>query len=535
MRHISNTSVFYWISHCTGGCHIERRIHPIAEENVRTSFPISKVSRTLLVGLAFTLLSTVAGASTIIVDGTVCTLGEAISAANANVAYGGCRAGNDHNGGGDIIDLRVDVLLTTSDNTDTDGCPNGLPRVFSKIHIEGNDHTIARDVVNGAPSFRVLDAPKGHLILSHVTIKNGQGESCDGGGIKGGTVTLNDSTVSNNTVYLANGGGIAARVLTLNRSTLSDNMGGGAYVSGAAVLNYATVTRNTGFSDYSGGGLDVRGILALNHSTVSDNQGGGTWAIGGGLYVDGTVAMNSSTVSGNIAGGDVGVGGGLFLYRGAAIIINSTISGNTAQGGSTGVNYAGSGGGIFSTGMDPIYTGPGGTVTLVHSTVSNNSAIGPYSPPGYVGGTGGGILSDVLTLTNTIVAGNVATNPNAGDCSATTIRYTGLNLVGDGSCSASSFAQLTGTAMLLPLGNYGGATMTQPPRPGSPVIDRIATTAGGRCSFARAIRTDQRDGARPNPAGAGCDIGAVEYSKRLLTITAAPETSSIWSDRLLNR
>lgn len=488
---------------------------------MRTRIPTSQIGQTFLIALGLFCVSSVARAATIVVDGTRCTLAEAITAANANTPIGGCRAGNDRSAGGDIIELRDDVLLTFWDNLDAEGCPNGLPAITSSIRINGNDHTIARDGVNSVPSFRLLDSSGGHLTLSRVTVKNGQGEFCDGGGIKGNVVTLIDSTVSHNTVYLANGGGVAARLFTVIRSTLSDNMGGGAYVNGLAFLTEATVTRNNGDSDYSGGGLDVRGTVVLDHSTVSDNRGGGAWAIGGGLFVDGTAMLTSTTVSGNIASGDIGVGGGLFLYRGTATLVNSTISGNIAQGGSAGVNYSGSGGGIFSTGMDPVHTGPGGAVTLIHSTVANNSAVGPYLPPWYVGGTGGGILSDSVTLTNSIVAGNVATNTASGDCSSPDVRYRGLNFIGDGSCSAASFAQLTGGAMLRPLGNYGGSTLTQPPQAGSPVIDRIAITPAGRCSSARLVAVDQRDVARPYEGG--CDIGAVEYAPRFDTSVHRPK------------
>jgi hypothetical protein len=474
-------------------------------------FPISRLWKLLLIAVGFMLVSSVTRAATIVVDGTGCTLAEAIMAANTNAPRGGCRAGNDRSTGGDIIELRHDVVLAFWDNLDSDGCPNGLPAVTSRIQINGNHHIIARDNVSGVPSFRLLDSSEGQLTLNQLTVKNGQGELCDGGGIKGNIVTLIDSTIAGNTVFLANGGGIVAKFLTLIASTVSDNFGGGIFVDGNALVFGSTITRNDGVNDFSGGGLDIRGNLVLDRSTVSQNRGGGAWAIGGGLYVDGTAFLTNTTVWGNIASGDIGVGGGLFLYRGTATLVNSTVSGNIAKGGSSGANYSGSGGGIFSTGIDPAHTGPGGVVSLIHSTVSNNSAIGPFSPPAYVGGTGGGILSDSLNLTNTVVSGNVATNAAAGDCSAGEVHYKGLNLIGDGSCDAASFAQLTGDAMLLPLGNYGGPTLTQSPAAGSPLIDMIARSSGRGCSFATFVRTDQRGFRRPYPADDGCDIGAVEY------------------------
>src|SRR5690349_21982818 len=107
------------------------------DNDVRPTFRLLESGKVLLIALACVFASTAARAATIIVDGTQCTLAEAIMAANTNVATGGCRAGNDHNNGGDVIDLQVDVILTNLDNIDADGCGNGLPTVSSRIRING--------------------------------------------------------------------------------------------------------------------------------------------------------------------------------------------------------------------------------------------------------------------------------------------------------------------------------------------------------------------------------------------------------------
>lgn len=71
---------------------------------------------------ALLLAASTAQAATITVDGTVCTLADAITAANTDVAVGGCVAGS----GVDTIILQQDVLLAAK-----------LPEITSAIIIEG--------------------------------------------------------------------------------------------------------------------------------------------------------------------------------------------------------------------------------------------------------------------------------------------------------------------------------------------------------------------------------------------------------------
>jgi hypothetical protein len=96
-----------------------------------------------------------ARAATIKVDGVVCTLTDAITAANTNTIIGGCVAGAP---GSDIIDLQVDVILTAL-----------LPNVTSSITLEGNNHTI--DGNNAFRVFRVLS--NGNFTLNNITIAGG--------------------------------------------------------------------------------------------------------------------------------------------------------------------------------------------------------------------------------------------------------------------------------------------------------------------------------------------------------------------------
>ncbi len=146
----------------------------------------------------------------------------------------------------------------------------------------------------------------------------------------------------------------------------------------------------------------------------------------------GTLALSDCTVSGNSAGV---TGGGLNNQNGTISLTNCTVSGNTAT--------DGVGGGVF--------TG-GGTISLTNCTVSGNTA--PAGPNG-----GSGLYNrGNLALTNTIVAGNTG-----GDVFGSFAG--GNNLIG-------------GNALLSPLGDYGGATLTMALLPGSPAIGGGAAGAG---------------------------------------------------------
>ena len=108
---------------------------------------------TLVLLLATTALAIapqpVALADTISVGGG-CTLVDAITAANADSATGGCSAGN----GADIIELESGATYTLAAVNNPQYGPNGLPSITSEITIEGNGATITRG--GGAPSFRLF-------------------------------------------------------------------------------------------------------------------------------------------------------------------------------------------------------------------------------------------------------------------------------------------------------------------------------------------------------------------------------------------
>jgi hypothetical protein len=270
------------------------------------------------------------------------------------------------------------------------------------------------------------------------------------------------------------------------RDGVAEPQGGGILNYGALSLDRVTVTENTENSPgpanfaFGGGGIynGDGATLNLTDSTVSNNST--VNQPGGGIYgfFNSTVNVRRSTVSGNV-GGDVA--GGL-RSLGNSTIVNSTFSGNTST--------AWHGGGIFHT---------DGQLTVTNSTFTGNIA---------PAGTASGILVATfgapasMTLTNSVVEGNgaaVACAIEGGG--AATITSGGWNVIDDGSCNPNGTTDQAHTdALLEPLADNGGPTLTHALGAGSPAIDAAGVAA--------APATDQRGVARPQ--GAGPDVGSFE-------------------------
>src|SRR5262245_9216050 len=158
------------------------------------------------VALLMTLGVSAVLAYTITVDGTTCTLINAITTANSDTDTGGCVQTPAATAGADTVVLQPSSAHTlTATNNNTYGA-NGLPVVISEMTIEGNTSTITRD--SGAENFRILAVSgTGKLTLKATTISGGV-TSGSGGGIfnRNGLVTLIDSTVSGNSADNEGGG-----------------------------------------------------------------------------------------------------------------------------------------------------------------------------------------------------------------------------------------------------------------------------------------------------------------------------------------
>jgi|GEM_PF-2100226 CSLREA domain-containing protein len=458
-------------------------------------------------------------------SGNVCTLRAAIMEANHTP------------GGGAIINVpgltvgAYEIAIPPSgadDETMGDLNINANMTIVGKTTI-AHPYVIIDASIAGDRAFLVQSGVTASI--SNVTIENGSASSNGGGIFNYGTLTLTNSTVTENGTTTF-GGGIANNgTLTLVNSTVSGNLagddGGGIWGGGAVTLINSTVSNNT--TNRNGGGIYAYGTVSLSASTVISNSTG--YAYGGaGIYNDshGVLTLNNSSIISNTAGAS-GPGGGI-LNAGALTLSNTTIRGNTANGGGgirnfygtanmTGStlsgNTAGGGGGIWNEHGTLVVTnatlsgnsggfGAGienddGTTMLTNVTINGNNGNGIYQ--------NGSTFTETITLSNTIIANSTGTNCYLF---ATPPVSHGYNLSSDGSCSQylNQSGDLNNTDPKLgSLASNGGATQTHALLLGSPAIDAIPFGANG-CGTS--ITTDQRGFARPFPTGGHCDIGAYE-------------------------
>jgi hypothetical protein len=329
---------------------------------------------------------------------------------------------------------------------------------------------------------------EGTLVARHIAVSGNVAAtvaSSAGGGIYStGRLTVEDSTVSVNESQRGGGGvyvsGPAARAL-IERTSIVENRvrdlttdfrgGGGVHVaSGDATIRDSSIVGNR--TDFTGGGLTVRGSGAeveLINSTIRANAS----RFGAGIITQTSaqLTITGSTISDNSNTTNESSSGGGIRAQAQVTLRNSTIAGN-----STG----GSGGGIHAE----------ATVRLDSVTIAGNSAA-----------NGGGIASFAAGTTlidNTIVAGNAASSAGA-DCGGSLDGGSGLLIADPAGCTTSAVTGvIVADALLGPLQDNGGPTLTMLPGPSSPAIDAGST----------GLTADQRG--LPRPVGAGPDLGSVE-------------------------
>ena len=358
----------------------------------------------------------------------------------------------------------------------------------------GPNCTLSGNQATNGNGGAIDNAASGSALVESSTLSNNTASGSGGAIETAGSLSVDACIVSGNTAATGNGGGVnndsfASQTVSLGDSTLSGNSATVGNGGGVSVSNYSAVTiSNCAFTADSAGGSG--GGLNLLSSSVA--------SIGG------------STFSANLA-----VSGGAIQDSGTLSMANSTLYGNTAG--------SGGGGGLA-------VSGSGAGAALTNVTVTANRANS---------GLGGGIHvagGDVLTLNNTLVAGNLGTTtPGPDDLTGAVASTSSSNLIGVGTnlsgITNGAQGNQIGTAAapinarLGPLADNGGSTLTVALLPGSPAIDAGSSAP----AVAANLTNDQRGiGYARNANGGGgalaVDIGAFEVQNDVVNLSGDPTT-----------
>jgi hypothetical protein len=319
--------------------------------------------------------------------------------------------------------------------------------------------------------------------------------------------------------------GPGANLLTVMRSIAGGTPNFSVFaIPSNKVVNISGLTVTNGKSD-NGGGFANSGTLTLRGVTVSGNSTETGGASGGGIVnyspdstQQASLTIIESTISGNSAQAVVGGIYNLAQTDGTATlnILNSTVSGNSSTAGSAG-------------GVENVATTGAGTATAVitNSTITNNTT--SANAGGILNGSSGAVST--VTLRNTIVAGNFGNSgSSAGDISGTMDAASSFNLVGTGGSGGLTNGVNNNqvgvvNALMALLGNNGGPTQTHALLPGSPAINAGSNTLANNTT----LTTDQRGTGFERIVNTSVDIGAFESRGFAISATSGTPQSAVFN------
>jgi CSLREA domain-containing protein len=234
-------------------------------------------------------------------DNGMCSLREAIKAANTDTPVDTCEAGN----GRDTIRLPMGTFKLTLPGIDDDDGLTGDLDINSPIIITGSSDT--GTIINANKIDRAFHMTGAHKVkIATMTIRNGNVDTglFGGAGILneniGGDLELRNVVLRDNTASYPGGGFENIGTARLTDVTAMDNSGskGGAILNaGTIVLTNVTLANNTATD--TGAGFDNGNYGTLINVTISEN----TAAIeGGGIFNDGNLTILNSTLANNSTG-----------------------------------------------------------------------------------------------------------------------------------------------------------------------------------------------------------------------------------------
>lgn len=410
-------------------------------------------------------------------EDSACTLREAITAANADVAYHGCTAGSG-----------PDRILFSLATPATIALTEDLPLVMNTLLIRGPGADLL--TIDGQDQFSLVRGFSGASARFWMGVED---------------------------VTLANGLAVAGYGGAIEIPTRVD-----------ALVRRVALTSNHAIE--SGGGLYATGIDAP--ATIVEVQGcwfqGNDAKRGGALGGDGDqleLRVNRSAFYENTATGDSGFGGAIYALRATTIVTSSTISGNEAADFGGGVHFATDTGGAGELDVHD------STLTLnVSDSDQDGTGGGAISVTSIVGES-----PATVALENTIVAGNldlgVPAEPDVAIAAGPATVTATFDLIGSNAGAAGYFTagspnpdgSYVGTSAspidprLDPLALYGAVLPSHRPSvaPLSAAIDagHCPDVVGDQRGFGNAVDHVRvvDIGAVPNAANSdGCDIGAHE-------------------------
>jgi hypothetical protein len=386
--------------------------------------------------------------------------------------------------------------------------------------------------------------------------------------VEGGTLNIDGSLIENSAATGGQGGSVSQNGME-NGGFGGMAQGGGVWVGGGTTTINNTTFENTAANagssgtggngsepgvEANGGGLYCLGTVTVSNSTfhLASAHGGST----GNTFGTSCVGGHTSGDAGAARGGAIFIETTFSVPSSSLLIDTSTFANNSATGGNGGnggqtdggLNCGAHGAGGLAYG-GAVTNGGAATLNIKHSTISGNNAQagnsgvnqgGANKPARLVAeGTGGGIRvgTGTVTLENTIIAGNTAAN-GAGDTTGAptpgpdvdgAVTSNGHNLLGN-TAEASGFTgtgDLTGAnPMLDSLADNGGPTKTMKLLTGSDAID-AGVAAGSTFDQRGKARTYNDPGVPDEATSDGTDIGAFELQPECtLTCPDDIETSN---------
>lgn len=244
-----------------------------------------KLQKSFLVMVSLLILPIAQAADIELSD--VCSLADAITAANTDDTVGGCPAGD----GADTILFASDIRLRAE-----------LPEISSAIVIEGEGYRIS-----GAVEHRIfLVGATGELSINNLFLMDGRAgycrwinkdgnvevdadSSCGGAILNLGVTFLSNSRISESSAQEKGGGIYNSRTGDLHvvESSFHGNVahnGGGVYNVGKVSIIGSDFSKLTAYSE--GGAITNFGEINISNSTFDDNSTVYRYTYGGGAIIN---------------------------------------------------------------------------------------------------------------------------------------------------------------------------------------------------------------------------------------------------------